>query len=138
MAENAKVSLGSDTANGYEEDWRQYKRTRNTFLLVFVTYVPVCSTVAVISGKLLGTFTPAFVAAGLWMILFLFYGARLNTWRCPRGSRQRGGTTWVFLRDAASTADCPSMPIPLPLFADYPTVFNTDDTGSHRVEKPLD
>jgi len=55
--------------NEYEEDWREYKRIRNTFLLLFVTYVPVCFAVGAVSMKLLGTFTPGFVVAGLWMIL---------------------------------------------------------------------
>ncbi len=97
MAENAKGSPSGVIVNGYEEDWRQYKRIRNTFFLVFVTYVPVCFALAVISVKLLGTFTPALVAAGIWMILFLFTGVRLNTWRCPRCGKWFSATWWYNL-----------------------------------------
>jgi hypothetical protein len=97
LAENAKVTISADVANKYEEDWREYKRIRNTFLLVFVTYVPVCFCIGVLSVKLFGTFTPGFVAAGLWMILFLFNGMRLNTWRCPRCEKWFSGTWWYNL-----------------------------------------
>jgi hypothetical protein len=82
---------------GMKRIGREYKRIRNTFLLVFMTYVPVCFAVGVASLKLLGTFTPGFVVAGLWMILFLFNGVRLNTWPCPRCGEWFSGTWWYNL-----------------------------------------
>jgi|SRR5580658_6916637 hypothetical protein len=97
LAGNAKGLRPGDMTNGYEENWREYKRIRNTFLLVFITYVPVCFAVGVASMKLLGTFAPGFVVAGLWMILFLFNGVRLNTWRCPRCGECFSGTWWYNL-----------------------------------------
>lgn len=69
--------------NGYEDDWREYKRIRNTFLLVFALYVPVCFGVGVLSVKLFHTFAPGFVAAFVWMALFAISGIRVNLWRCP-------------------------------------------------------
>ena len=92
-----KEPLSGDIVNEYEEDWREYKRIRNMFFLVFVTYVPVSFAVGVVSAKLLGTFTPGFVVAGLWMILFLFNGIRLNTWRCPHCGEWFSGTWWYNL-----------------------------------------
>jgi len=96
MSDNPKGSPRGGFGDEHEKDWREYKRIRNTFSLVFVTYVPVCFGVAVVSGKFLGTLTPAFVVAGLWMVLFAFNGLRLSTWRCPsveNGSRRHRGTT---------------------------------------------
>ena len=60
--------------NGFEEDWKEYKRERNRFLLLFVLYVPVCSVIGVASTKLFNTFTPAFVAAFLWMAMLVVSG----------------------------------------------------------------
>jgi len=96
LHQNSKRPPG-DVVNGYEEDWREYKRIRNTFLLAFVTYVPACFVVGVTSMKLLGTFTPGFVAAALWMILLVFNGIRLNAWPCPRCGEWFSGTWWYNL-----------------------------------------
>jgi hypothetical protein len=46
-------------------------------------YFPVCFRIGFVSVKLLGTFAPFFVVAALWIILFLFYGVRLNTLALP-------------------------------------------------------
>jgi hypothetical protein len=97
LEENAKGFPPGDIGNRYQEDWREYKRIRNGFLLVLVTYVPVCFGIGFVSAKLLGTFAPGFVAAALWMILFLFYGVRLNTWRCPRCGKWFSATWWYSL-----------------------------------------
>lgn len=97
MAEHTKMSTRGDLVDGYEEDWREYRRARNAFLLVFLTYVPVCFGVGVISVKLLGIFTPGFVVAAIWMILFLFNGIRLSTWRCPRCGKWFSATWWYNL-----------------------------------------
>lgn len=51
--------------NGFEEDWKQYRQARNTFFLLLVLYVPVCSGIAIASMKLFHTFMPGFVAAFL-------------------------------------------------------------------------
>ncbi len=68
----------------YQQEWQEYKRLRNQFWLVFACYVPVCFAIALVSIKLLQTFTPAFVAAFLDMGLFVLTGSRLQLWRCPR------------------------------------------------------
>ena len=78
----------------YQEDWKEYKRIRNTFFLVFLTYIPVCGTVGFISEKLFHTSTPVFVVAFLWMALFLITGVRLQLWRCPRCGEWFCGTWW--------------------------------------------
>jgi hypothetical protein len=78
----------------YRQDWEEYRRFRNQWLLVILTYVPVCGAVAFVSGRLLHTLAPAFVAAFLWMALFVFTGTRLSVWRCPRCGEWFSSTWW--------------------------------------------
>ena len=65
MEDNAKGFPPDDMGKRYEEDWREYKRIRNRFLLLFVTCVPVCFGLGFVSVKLHGTFAPFFVASAL-------------------------------------------------------------------------
>ncbi|MBI1741049.1 MAG: hypothetical protein HYR57_09260 [Candidatus Koribacter versatilis] len=79
---------------GYEEAWKDYKRIRNQWFLVFVGYVPIVGIVAFVSIKLFNTFTPAFVTAFLWMALFVYTGARVQLWRCPRCGKWFSAKWW--------------------------------------------
>ena len=82
---------------GYEEDWQEFKRLRNTFLIVIALYVPVCFGVGVISEKLFHTFTPGFITAFFWMALLALTGMRVNLWRCPNCREWFSGTWWYNL-----------------------------------------
>jgi hypothetical protein len=79
---------------GYEQNWKEYKRLRNVFLFIFLSYLPVFFLVAVISSKLFHTTTPAAVVAAVWFALFAFYGIRLQRWRCPRCGKSFSATWW--------------------------------------------
>jgi hypothetical protein len=79
---------------GYEQDWKKYKRLRNTFLGALLGGVPVFALVAVVSGTLFHTTIPASVVAVLWFALFVFNGVRLQVWRCPRCGEWFSGTWW--------------------------------------------
>jgi hypothetical protein len=81
----------------FEEDWKQYRRIRNQWFFVFLGYMPVVGAIAVLSIKLFHTLTPAFVAAFVWMALFLFAGVRVNIWRCPRCGESFSGKWWYNL-----------------------------------------
>ena len=83
--------------NGYEEDWREYKRVRNTFLALLALYVPVCFCIGVASVKLFHTFTPAFIVGFVWMALVAISGIRINLWRCPNCGGWFSGTWWYNL-----------------------------------------
>lgn len=85
------------TVADYQLEWRSYRRRRNQFWLVFAGYVPVCGAVAFVSAELFHTLTPAFVAASLWMGLFLVVGIRVDMWRCPRCGQRFSGTWWYQL-----------------------------------------
>ena len=79
---------------GFEENWKKYRRVRNTFFAVFLSGIPVFMLVSFVSQKLLHTITPASVTAGLWMALFGVNGIRLQLWRCPRCGECFSGTWW--------------------------------------------
>jgi hypothetical protein len=83
--------------NEFEEDWKDYRRARNTFLLLFVLYVPVCGGIGVASIKLFHTFTPGFVVAFLWMAMLVVSSTRVNLWRCPNCAKWFSGTWWYNL-----------------------------------------
>ena len=83
--------------NNYEEDWQKYKRTRNVFLILLASYVPVCFGIAALSTKLFHTLTPGFVAAFVWMALIAITGVQLNLWRCPHCGEWFSGTWWYNL-----------------------------------------
>jgi len=83
--------------NGYEENWRKYKRVRNTYMALFALLVPVCFGIGVAASKLFGTFTPGFVAAFVWWALLYFTGMRLILWRCPNCGKRFSGKWWYNL-----------------------------------------
>ena len=79
---------------GYEQNWNEYRRLRNTFFLVFLGGVPVFLLVSFVSEKLLHTTAPASVLAVVWFVLFIIYGIRLQLWRCPRCGKWFASTWW--------------------------------------------
>jgi hypothetical protein len=81
----------------YDENWKEYRKARNTFLGLFILYVPVCFSIGVASIKFFATFTPGFVAAFLWMGMFVVSGVRLNAWRCPNCGECFSGSWWYNL-----------------------------------------
>ena len=81
----------------YAEDWKEYRRLRNQLFYVFVGYVPIVAIIAMISEKLFNTLVPGFVAAFIWMGLFLFTSIRVNLWRCPRCGEWFSATWWYNL-----------------------------------------
>jgi hypothetical protein len=95
--EDLSKALGSAVVNGYEEDWREYRRIRNRFVVLFVAYVPVCFSIAIVSVKLFHTLTLGFVATFVWMALVAVGGIRVNLWRCPNCGERFSGTWWYNL-----------------------------------------
>jgi len=79
---------------GYEDGWKNYRRIRNQWLLIFLGYVPVVGIVGLVSITLFNTFAPAFVTAFIWMALLLFAGIRVNAWPCPRCGKWFSGKWW--------------------------------------------
>jgi Zn ribbon nucleic-acid-binding protein len=78
----------------YQQNWKEYKRLRNTFIVLLLGGVPVFALVGMLSVKLFHSATPASVVAILWFALFFFNGIRLQLWRCPRCEDWFSGTWW--------------------------------------------
>jgi hypothetical protein len=53
--------------NEFEEDWKEYKRARNTFFLLFVLYAPVCFGIGVASTKVFHTLRPTSQPSYGWL-----------------------------------------------------------------------
>jgi hypothetical protein len=68
----------------YQEEWSDYRKRRNRFVLVFLTYVPVVGVSMVVTGRLIHTATPGIALAIGWMVLFAVTGIRLQRFPCPR------------------------------------------------------
>ena len=81
----------------YRENWREYRRTRNLFFLVWAGYVPATLAFAILVWKVFRTFVPGFVFAGLWIVLFVMVGGRVSRWPCPRCGECFAGTWWYNL-----------------------------------------
>jgi hypothetical protein len=68
----------------YEDKWKDYKRRRLTFLVIFVFYVPGAFFIGFQLQKLFGSGVSFYVVAIIWMIALAISGLRLTYWRCPR------------------------------------------------------
>ena len=79
---------------GFEQGWKEYRRLRNTALVVFLGGIPVCVLVAFVSAELLHTTDPAPIILVAWFVLFLVYVIRLQRWRCPRCGECFSATWW--------------------------------------------
>jgi hypothetical protein len=69
----------------YEEDWAEYRRVRNRFWALWLLYVPVVAGLTWLSSLLLDSFLAFGMGLAIcWMVVWVYYGFRLNGFRCPR------------------------------------------------------
>lgn len=70
----------------YEAKWRDYRKRRNLFWAIFLTYVPGVLLIGMSLEYLFQfkTETPIYFVAIAWMIAFAISGWRLTYWKCPR------------------------------------------------------
>ena len=90
----------------YSESWREYRRRRNFLLFVFFGYVPIVGLVAVVTMRLFGTTTPAFVAAFTWMALYVIAGIRFQRFKCPRCGKWFLAKWWYHNMYARKCVHC--------------------------------
>jgi hypothetical protein len=64
-----------------------YKHWKRLYLAQFTIFPVLVFLIALISMKWLGTFLTAFVAGGLWCLMFVVVSVRLVLWRCPSCGR---------------------------------------------------
>lgn len=82
-------------AVNYQEHWRRYKRLRNFFLLIWLAYIPAVAVFTLVFSHRFRNFTPSFVFAILWMLMFLIVGSRVSRWPCPRCGERFSQMGWV-------------------------------------------
>ena len=90
----------------YRDAWVGYRRRSRIFWLLFLGYVPVVLVVGYVSFWLFGTFTPAFVAAVLYMVAMAVAGNYGGAWRCPRCHRPFFAKWWFYNSFARSCVHC--------------------------------
>jgi hypothetical protein len=66
-------------ADNYTEHWRRYKKARNIFWFVFISYVPGVFAISWAVSKL-GLPDSTLPVALAWMAAFAITGARVNMW----------------------------------------------------------
>jgi len=64
-------------------DLQRYKNLRRRFLYLACAFVPVVYSLALVSGRLFGTYLPAQITAILGMAALAVIWIRLSYWRCP-------------------------------------------------------
>src|SRR5437773_9094891 len=65
------------------DDWTEYRRRRNIFWVVVVSYVPGILAFGLSLQWLLGSELPIYLAAAAWMIAFIVAANRMTAWHCP-------------------------------------------------------
>ena len=80
-------------ADGYTEDWRRYKKARNTLWLVFLSYLPGVPLVAwgvskVVRRESSELWVPV---ALVWMAALVLATLRVYRWRCPKCEKSFSG-----------------------------------------------
>jgi len=80
-----------------------YKHWKQLYLAEFTIFPLLVFLVALISQKWVGTLLPAFIAGGVWCLIFLVVSVRLVFWRCPSCGRYfRGSIFGLPIRVAKS------------------------------------
>jgi hypothetical protein len=74
--------------------WDEYRRRRNIFWLVWVTYVPGVLALGLPLRSLLSSDIPIYVVAVAWMIAFVVSGNWMTMWKCPRCRQAFFRTFW--------------------------------------------
>ena len=78
-----------------EEDWKEYRRCRRQFFLVWLAGVPVVGCITWIGQSIVHTLVPGRITAILWLVLFLLTGGRLQMFPCPRCGETFSRKGWV-------------------------------------------
>jgi hypothetical protein len=92
--------------DSYQEQWDEYKRRRNTLLLLFVAYIPAVVAVIGVSRLLFSSLFPAYAAAILFMIPLVVAGSRFNHWPCPRCGKPFHSAGWYYNSLARRCVHC--------------------------------
>ncbi len=94
------------TDRPYASEWEEYRKRRNAFLLILLTYIPGVFVIGTPLARILGSEAPMYVIAILWMIAFALAGWRLTYWKCPRCEKWFFATWWFCNQLARKCVHC--------------------------------
>jgi hypothetical protein len=81
---SARKGVADGKWGDYTAQWAEYRRRRNIFLLMFLTYTPGVWLLGSILLRVFGKESGFFVVAICWMAAFVVTGSRMVYWECPR------------------------------------------------------
>jgi hypothetical protein len=96
------------------DTWREYRRRRNLSLFALLGYVPFVGIFAMITIRLFGTATPAFVVAFVWMAFAVVAGNWFVRFRCPRCGKPFFAKWWGYNTFARKCLHC-KLPLNAPI-----------------------
>ena len=94
----------------YDAQWREYRRRRNLFWLIWLTYIPGVLVIGLPLESLIKSEVPIYFVAFGWLIAFAVAGWRLSYWRCPHCGKwflPNGGSA-INSRESVFTVACES------------------------------
>ncbi len=68
----------------YAEQWNEYRKRRNTVLIIGGAYLPGVSLFVLLLGNLFRSDAVIPIVAFTWLLAFAVSAARASTWNCPR------------------------------------------------------
>ena len=83
-----------------------YKHWKQLYLAQFTIFPLFVFLIALVSMKWVGTFLPAFVAGGLWCLMFLIVSVRLVFWKCPSCGRYFRGRIFGLPKHPGRSNTC--------------------------------
>lgn len=92
--------------NPVPEAWNEYRKRRNTVLMVVVGYMPVMFGIGLLSQQLFSTFAPAFAAAFAGMAFLVIAFNMLLRFPCPRCGKWFFATWWYHNNFARRCVHC--------------------------------
>jgi hypothetical protein len=95
------------TAEGpYSASWAEYRRRRNLYWLVWLTYIPGVLIIGLPLSWLFHSNGAAFAVAGLWMVAFVAAANYLGFWKCPRCRKPFSRGRWYYNPFARECVHC--------------------------------
>jgi hypothetical protein len=83
-----------------------YNHWKKLYLAQFTISPLLVFLLALISMKWAGTFLPAFVAGGVWCLMFVIVSVRLIFWRCPSCRQYFRGRNFSLPKRFGKSATC--------------------------------
>jgi hypothetical protein len=103
-----KINANAETTaeDPYSAGWVEYRRRRNLYWLVWLTYIPGVLIIGLPLSWLFHSNIAAFVVAGLWMVAYVAAANYLGFWKCPRCGKPFSRGWWYYNPFARECVHC--------------------------------